>query len=162
VDAAESGQDDFTNPQLLGEQMSKQMGFFSDGPEQDKTLFWMKKLSLWASLLLLVMLPFLLPSAGMAQESTEGADTRPNIVLLVADDAGFSDFPKFGGEALTPNVDALTDAGMKLTNFHVLPTCSATRSVILSGVEATHLRRDSKGPFFSCHSERSLATQAWR
>lgn len=65
----------------------------------------------------------------------QAADERPNIVLLVADDVGFSDFPRFGGEAKTPMMDGFADSGMTLTNFHVLPTCSPSRSAFLTGVD---------------------------
>ena len=46
------------------------------------------------------------------------AQERPNIVLLVADDIGYSDFGAFGGEIDTPNIDALADQGVRLANFH--------------------------------------------
>ena len=69
----------------------------------------------------------------------EAADTepagRPNILLIVADDLGYSDIGPFGGEISTPTLDALARDGLMLTNFHVLPTCSPTRSVLLSGVD---------------------------
>lgn len=62
-------------------------------------------------------------------------DQRPNIVLLVADDAGYSDFAGFGGEAQTPAMDSFADAGVKLTNFHALPNCSPSRSAFLTGAD---------------------------
>lgn len=71
----------------------------------------------------------------MLVSGAQAADERPNIVLLVADDVGFSDFPRFGGEAQTPIMDSFADTGMTLTNFHVLPTCSPSRSAFLSGVD---------------------------
>lgn len=67
--------------------------------------------------------------------NVQAADERPNIVLLVADDVGFSDFPNFGGEADTPMMDSFAESGMTLTNFHVLPTCSPSRSAFLTGVD---------------------------
>lgn len=65
---------------------------------------------------------------GQAQES------RPNIVLIVADDAGYADIGAFGGEISTPNIDALAAVGVRFTSFYVAPTCSPTRSMMLSGV----------------------------
>jgi arylsulfatase len=59
----------------------------------------------------------------------------PNILLIVADDLGYSDIGPFGGEIATPTLDTLASEGLMLTNFHVLPTCSPTRSVLLSGVD---------------------------
>lgn len=59
----------------------------------------------------------------------------PNILLIVADDMGYSDIGSFGGEIATPALDALAKEGLQATNFHVLPTCSPSRSVLLSGVD---------------------------
>ena len=60
---------------------------------------------------------------------------RPNVLLIVADDMGYSDIGSFGGEIATPTLDALAKDGLQFTNFHVLPSCSPTRSVLLSGTD---------------------------
>ncbi len=60
---------------------------------------------------------------------------RPNILLIVADDMGYSDLGSFGGEIATPTLDQLANEGLRLSNFHVLPSCSPTRSVLLSGTD---------------------------
>jgi arylsulfatase len=60
---------------------------------------------------------------------------RPNIVLIVADDLGFADLGAFGGEIDTPNLDALANAGLRLTGFHAAPTCSPTRAMLMSGTD---------------------------
>ena len=68
--------------------------------------------------------------------STHSAKTkRPNILLIVADDMGYTDIGSFGSEIATPTLDTLAEEGLQLTNFHVLPTCSPSRSVLLSGVD---------------------------
>lgn len=59
---------------------------------------------------------------------------RPNIVVLVADDWGFTDVGAFGGEIATPNLDALARDGMRFSNFHVAASCSPTRAMLLTGV----------------------------
>ena len=59
------------------------------------------------------------------------AQDKPNILLIVADDLGYSDIGPFGAEIATPTLDALARDGLMLTNFHVLPSCSPTRSVLL-------------------------------
>jgi len=59
----------------------------------------------------------------------------PNIVILVADDWGFTDVGAFGSEISTPNVDALARQGMKFSNFHVSASCSPTRAMLLTGVD---------------------------
>ena len=63
------------------------------------------------------------------------AANRPNIVVLVADDWGFSDVGAFGGEIATPHLDALALRGMRFTNFHVAASCAPTRSMLLTGVD---------------------------
>ena len=63
-------------------------------------------------------------------------DTRPNVLLVVVDDVGFSDLGFFGSEIPTPTLDSLAKRGVTLTNFHVAPTCSPTRSMLLSGVDS--------------------------
>jgi len=70
-----------------------------------------------------------------SEESVTAERTRPNILLIVADDLGYSDIGPFGGEIATPALDRLAKEGLQLTNFHVLPSCSPTRSVLLSGVD---------------------------
>jgi len=65
-----------------------------------------------------------------------GADSdRPNIVLIVADDLGFSDLGSFGGEINTPNLDMLAYEGLRFTNFYVSASCSPTRSMLLTGLD---------------------------
>ncbi len=64
------------------------------------------------------------------------ADTRPNIVLIVADDIGFSDFGAFGGEIETPNIDALAAAGVRYSNFHAAASCAPTRAMLLTGIDS--------------------------
>ncbi|WP_454256713.1 arylsulfatase [Pseudomonas sp. Marseille-Q8238] len=61
--------------------------------------------------------------------------SRPNFLVIVADDLGFSDLGAFGGEIATPNLDALATAGLRLTDFHTAPTCSPTRSMLLTGTD---------------------------
>ncbi|WP_420640287.1 arylsulfatase [Candidatus Poriferisocius sp.] len=63
----------------------------------------------------------------------EGA---PNIVIVLADDLGFSDVGCFGSEIATPAIDALADSGLRYTNFHVTPLCSPTRAALLTGLNS--------------------------
>ena len=65
------------------------------------------------------------------------APRRPNIVLILGDDMGFSDMGSFGSEIKTPNLDSLAKAGTRFTNFYTHASCSPTRSMLLSGVD-TH------------------------
>lgn len=63
------------------------------------------------------------------------APARPNILLVMVDDMGFSDLGAFGSEIRTPNLDALAQAGLRLTNFHTPPVCAPTRAELLTGVD---------------------------
>lgn len=86
------------------------------------------------------ILGFLFIAMLLAVSSTAfAADTprRPNIVLILGDDMGFSDMGMFGSEIKTPNLDSLAKDGVRFTNFYTQASCSPTRSVLLSGVD-TH------------------------
>jgi len=72
---------------------------------------------------------------------------RPNILLIVADDLGYSDIGPYGGEIATPALDQLAKEGLQLSNFHVLPTCSPTRSVLLSGMDNHRAGLGTMGEF---------------
>ena len=60
---------------------------------------------------------------------------RPNFLVIVADDLGFSDIGAFGGEINTPNLDRLAYAGIRFTDFHSAPACSPTRAMLLTGTD---------------------------
>lgn len=66
----------------------------------------------------------------------KAAPGGPNFLVIVADDLGFSDIGFMGSEIRTPNLDALAAGGLVLTNFHVSATCSPTRAMLLTGVDA--------------------------
>ena len=65
----------------------------------------------------------------------QAADPRPNILLVMADDMGWTDLGSFGSEIETPNLDALARRGATFTEFHVSVSCSPTRSMLLSGTD---------------------------
>jgi arylsulfatase A-like enzyme len=60
---------------------------------------------------------------------------RPNFLVIVADDMGFSDVGCFGGEIRTPNIDKLAEAGVRCTGFHAAAACSPTRAMIMTGTD---------------------------
>ena len=62
------------------------------------------------------------------------AAERPNIVLILADDVGYSDLGCFGGEIATPNLDALAAGGLRFTNFYNAARCCPTRASLLTGL----------------------------
>ncbi|MGD8810776.1 MAG: arylsulfatase, partial [Gammaproteobacteria bacterium] len=61
---------------------------------------------------------------------------RPNLVVILADDLGFSDVGAFGSEIPTPNIDRLAADGMMLMQFYANMACSPTRSMLLSGTDS--------------------------
>ena len=69
------------------------------------------------------------------QETTPAVDPRPNILLIVTDDMGYSDLGSFGSEIPTPNLDELAYSGVRLTNFHAAPVCAPARAMLLSGMD---------------------------
>lgn len=60
---------------------------------------------------------------------------KPNIILIVADDLGYSDVSSFGGEIPTPNLDSLAKNGTRFNKFYTSPMCVTSRVAILSGLE---------------------------
>ncbi len=62
------------------------------------------------------------------------ASRPPNIVILLADDWGFTDVGAFGGEIATPHLDSLAATGVRFANFHVAGSCSPTRAMLQTGV----------------------------
>ncbi len=61
---------------------------------------------------------------------------KPNVLLIVADDLGYSDLGIYGSEIPTPNIDALARSGALLTNFYANATCAPSRSMLLSGMDS--------------------------
>ncbi|KAJ5408779.1 hypothetical protein N7509_002662 [Penicillium cosmopolitanum] len=60
---------------------------------------------------------------------------RPNFLVVVADDLGFSDVGCFGGEIRTPNIDQIAKEGLRFTDFHAAAACSPTRAMIMTGTD---------------------------
>ncbi len=64
------------------------------------------------------------------------ADERPNIVIVMADDMGYSDIGCYGGEIETPNLDRLAAGGLRFTQFYNTGRCCPTRASLLTGLYA--------------------------
>ncbi len=69
-------------------------------------------------------------------DSAAEAPSRPNIVLIMADDMGFSDLGCFGSEILTPNLDSLAANGLRFTQLYNSARCSPTRASLMTGLYA--------------------------
>lgn len=63
------------------------------------------------------------------------AAKRPNFLIIVADDLGFSDVGAFGSEIKTPNIDKIAQDGLRFTDFHSASACSPTRSMLMTGTD---------------------------
>lgn len=63
------------------------------------------------------------------------AHSKPNILLIMVDDMGWSDLGCFGSEIKTPHIDSLAEQGIIFTDFHTSVSCSPTRSMLLSGTD---------------------------
>ena len=87
------------------------------------------------SLTTIVLLLTLAASTMSRCQGAEKEAKRPNVLLIVVDDMGYSDIGPFGGEIRTPNLDMMAKSGRLFSDFHTAPTCSPTRSMLLSGTD---------------------------
>jgi arylsulfatase len=71
---------------------------------------------------------------GLASSITSPAGSRPNIILILADDLGYSDLGCFGGEIQTPNLDRLGMGGTRFTQFYNNAKCAPTRASLMTGL----------------------------
>ena len=105
----------------------------------------------------------LLPGGAFGQGS---AKTRPpNIVVMMADDMGFSDIGCYGGEIATPNLDRLARGGLRFTQFHNNPRCCPSRASLLTGLYPHqagigHMVDDRGFPAYLGHLNSSCVTMA--
>jgi arylsulfatase A-like enzyme len=66
--------------------------------------------------------------------AAEGPPARPNVIVILVDDMGFSDIGCYGGEIPTPNLDALAAGGLRFTQFYNTGRCCPTRAALLTGL----------------------------
>lgn len=87
------------------------------------------------AILAVLLIIFALTPAGRAFASQDAGPTnRPNIVLIMADDLGFSDLGCYGGEIETPNLNRLAQNGLRFTQFYNNAICVATRASLMTGL----------------------------
>ncbi|HOS76018.1 MAG TPA: sulfatase-like hydrolase/transferase, partial [Verrucomicrobiota bacterium] len=106
----------------------------------------------WAVVLLLSLLPL------------RGAE-RPNLLLILADDIGFSDLGCCGGEIQTPNLDSLAANGLRFTQFYNTSRCCPTRASLLTGLYphqagVGHMMVDRNYPGYRSNLNRECVTIA--
>lgn len=76
------------------------------------------------------------PAGGSnSSNPSSGSSSRPNVLLILVDDLGYSDLGAFGSEISTPNIDQLAQEGKILTNFHATPLCATSRAELLTGAD---------------------------
>ncbi|MCC7499257.1 MAG: arylsulfatase [Bryobacterales bacterium] len=100
-----------------------------------------------------------------AASVTPTAGTRPNIIVIMADDMGFSDTGCFGSEARTPNLDRLAAEGVRFTHFYNSARCCPSRASLITGLYAHqagvgHMIRTSKYPAYQGYLNDRCATFA--
>src|SRR3954469_18718666 len=71
---------------------------------------------------------------GLCASNAQAADARPNIIVILCDDMGFSDIGCYGSEIQTPNLDALAAGGVRFTQFYNTARCCPTRACLLTGL----------------------------
>ena len=87
--------------------------------------------------LTLAALFLLLPSTLQATEAAATEDRkRPNILLILADDLGYSDIGSYGSEVNTPNLDQLAQQGLRFSRYYTSASCAPTRAMLLTGVDS--------------------------
>jgi arylsulfatase len=89
------------------------------------------------------LLSVLAPLALFVGTSAAAADRPPNIVVILADDLGYSDLGCYGSEIQTPNLDRLAAGGLRFTQFYNTARCWPTRASLLTGYYAQQVRRDT-------------------
>jgi arylsulfatase len=88
----------------------------------------------------LALLAFSLASLLSAQSASP---QKPNIVMIIADDLGFSDLGCYGSEVKTPQLDSLAKGGLRFTQFYNTARCWPTRGALLTGYYAQQIQRDA-------------------
>ncbi len=100
-----------------------------------------------------------------ANERPHGSRSRPDIVLIMADDMGYSDIGCYGGEIRTPNLDSLASRGVRFTQFYNTARCCPTRASLLTGLYphqagVGHMMGDQKLPGYQGDINRECVTIA--
>src|SRR6187431_2339855 len=88
----------------------------------------------YLSLYVFCGLIWLCASCNKPGNTSTSVERRPNIVIIMADDLGFSDLDCYGGEILTPNLDSIASRGLRFTQFYNAGRCCPTRAALLTGL----------------------------
>jgi arylsulfatase A-like enzyme len=85
--------------------------------------------------LMALLIAVTIGSGSILNVYAQNPENKPNFLVIVGDDFGYSDIGAFGSEISTPNLDAIAKDGKVLTNYHTAPTCSSARVALLTGVD---------------------------
>jgi arylsulfatase len=105
-----------------------------------REFFSKSMLSIWPAALASFVGLLVGPDAVAAAEPS-----RPNVIVILADDLGFSDIGCYGGEVRTPNLDKLAANGLRFTQFYNTARCWPSRAALLTGYYAQQVNRDPPG-----------------
>nr|WP_294501705.1 sulfatase-like hydrolase/transferase [uncultured Rhodopila sp.] len=86
----------------------------------------------------------------MTGAPTRSETERPNFLIIVADDLGFTDAGAFGGDIDPRNLDALARDGLRLTGLHTAPACSPARSMLLIATDHHNRGRSRRVGVTAC------------
>ena len=92
--------------------------------------------ALLQTFLITIVIAILVACGAPISDQQQSSTGRPNVLLILADDLGFSDLGVYGSEIPTPNIDALAKSGALLTNFYANATCAPSRAMLLSGMDS--------------------------
>ena len=67
---------------------------------------------------------------------TTASEAKPNIIVILADDLGYSDIASYGSEISTPNLDQLAQEGLRFSQYYTSASCAPTRAMLLTGVDS--------------------------
>ncbi len=99
------------------------------------------QVSRWACALVVMLIHAIALSC--RADSVPAAQRPPNVVIILADDLGYSDLGCYGGEIQTPNLDGLAAGGLRYSQFYNTARCWPTRAALLTGYYAQQVRRDT-------------------
>lgn len=111
----------------------------------------LSKIALYGALLFVSACTNQTPLSKAPASAGQSKDGRPNLLLIMADDLGYTDLGVYGSEIDTPNLDQLAKDGLLLTDFHNQAVCAPTRAAIMSGTDnrnaggAMHQTDNQKG-----------------
>lgn len=94
------------------------------------------------TVVIVALLAIIAALIGSESRSHAASPDKPNVLLILADDLGFSDLGCYGGEIKTPNLDSLAAGGLRFTQFYNTGRCWPTRGSLMTGYYAQQIRRD--------------------